>query len=61
MYSRGLRGLGSVREDAHNRQQARGPRKMGWVDGDILVEISGGGMGCGTVEGWTRRRIKSGV
>jgi hypothetical protein len=32
-------------------------------DEEILVEIGkwGEGMGCGTVRGWTGRRIKSGV
>ena len=33
--------------------------------GDILVEtghvVGGGGMGCGTVRGWTGRGIKSGL
>ena len=34
----------------------------GWEDGDILVETGrGGGMGCGTIEGWTGRGIKSGA
>jgi hypothetical protein len=29
--------------------------------GDILMEMRGGGMGCGTVRGQTGRGIKSGV
>ena len=40
-----------------------------WGGGDILMDtgvgVSGGGqeggVGCGTVGGWTRREIKSGV
>jgi hypothetical protein len=33
-----------------------------WWGGDILVETGQeGGMGCGTVGGWTRRGRKSGV
>jgi hypothetical protein len=29
--------------------------------GDILVEMGGGGMGCGTVVEWTGREIKYGL
>jgi hypothetical protein len=32
-----------------------------WKNSDIFMEMRGEGMGCGTVRGWTRRRIKSGV
>jgi hypothetical protein len=31
----------------------------GWESGDILVEMRGGGMGCGTVRRWIRMEIKS--
>jgi hypothetical protein len=47
------------------RLEASGSREVlvGWGvgGGDILVEIGGGGMGCGTVNGWTQRGIKSGL
>jgi hypothetical protein len=29
------------------------------VLGDILLEIGGGDVGCGTLRGWSRRGIKS--
>jgi len=35
-----------------------------WWGGDLLLETGsgqGGGMGCGTVRGWTGSGIKSGV
>ena len=44
LYSRGLPGLGSVREDAPNPQETGGPREFrGLVEwgGDILVETEG--------------------
>jgi len=49
------------------RLEAPGSLEVWWGgwDGDILVEMRvggwGGGMGYGTVRGWTRRGIKSGV
>jgi hypothetical protein len=46
IYSRGLPGLGSAREDAHNPQKTGGPREfigiMGWDGGNILMETMGG-------------------
>jgi hypothetical protein len=33
----------------------------GQESGDILMVIGGGCLGCGTVKGWTRRGIKSGL
>ena len=46
IYSRGLPGLGSAREDAHNPQETGGPREfigiMGWDGGNILMETMGG-------------------
>jgi len=50
--------VGSVREDAPDPKETRGPRKfrglVGWWGRDILVETQGSGgqggsMGCGTV------------
>ena len=47
IYSRGLQGLGSVREDIPNTQETGGPGKfrglVGWVmgGGDILLETEG--------------------
>jgi hypothetical protein len=62
-HSRGLLGLDSVRDDAHNPQETGGPREFRDLvgcevgGGDILLEMGvgvwGGGMGCGTVGGWT--------
>ena len=58
MYSRGLPGLGLVREDAPNPKEIGNPRKwrglVWWlgVGGDILMETrEGKGMKCGTVRG----------
>ena len=48
IYKRGLLGLGSVREDAPNSQETGGSL-MGCGRGE------GGGMGWGTVRGWTER------
>jgi hypothetical protein len=55
IYSRGLLGLDSVREDASNPQETWGSREwgglVGWGgNGDILLEtvVSGGSMRCGT-------------
>jgi len=63
-YSRGLLGLGSVREDAPNPQETGRPRDwgglVGWgagVVGDILIEIGWGRK----YEMWTKRGTKSGV
>jgi hypothetical protein len=62
--------LDSVRKDAPNPQETGGPKGgevwwgEGWglAGGDILVETGVVvDMGCGTVRGWTRRRIKSGL
>jgi hypothetical protein len=59
-------GLVSDRKDAPDLQETGSPREfrglVGWgCSGDILMEAGGWGegMGCGTVEGWTRRGIKS--
>ena len=54
MYSSGLPGLSSVKEDAPNPQETGGPREFrglvgsGLVVGDILIETGGQGgvMGC---------------
>jgi hypothetical protein len=57
MYSRGLPGLCSFRDDAPNPQENGGPREfrgqVGW-GGGTHVEAGGwgGGVGCGTVRGW---------
>ena len=65
-YNKGLLGLGSVREDTPNPQETGGPRDFrrwgagwwGYPSGDKGAE---GGMECGTIRGWTGRRIKYGV
>lgn len=69
IYSTGLPGLGSVREDALNPQDTGGPREFRGLMGQGLGAGKfswrqggqGGGMGCGTIAGWTRRGIKSEV
>jgi hypothetical protein len=48
------------------RLEAPGSLEVWWVGvggRDILVvtEVWGGGMGCGTVRGWTGKGIKPGV
>ena len=55
-----MTGLGLVREDAPNLQETGGSREfrglLGWVVGHTCGDRGlGGGMGSGTVEGWTRR------
>jgi hypothetical protein len=49
--------LCSIRDDALNPQGTRGPREFGGGGGggDLLMETGGqgGGIGCGTVGGWT--------
>ena len=63
-------GLGSVREDAPNPQETGEPREFrglrGWGVGRGWRHPPGdrgrgGGIGSGTVRGWTKRVIKSGV
>jgi hypothetical protein len=71
IYSRGLLGLGWVRENALNPQESGGPREfrglvgcgIGGRGGYIFMETItwGGGMGCGTVWGWIVGWIKFGV
>jgi hypothetical protein len=69
MYSRGLRRLGLDRENTPNPQETGGPREfrglVGWgMGGEGILVVAGGqggGMGCGTVGGWTGRGMKSGV
>jgi hypothetical protein len=64
IYSTGLPGLGSIREDAPNRQETGGPRErrglMEWKDGDIHMEM-GGRYEVWNSRGWSGRGIKSGV
>ena len=66
IYSRGLWGLGSVREDAPNPQETGVPREFrGLVGGGGAwghphgTRGWEGGMGWRTDRGWTRRGIKS--
>jgi hypothetical protein len=51
-YSRGLLGLGSVREYAANPQETGGHMEwgglVGWRGSSSLMEMKGGGIGCGT-------------
>jgi hypothetical protein len=69
MYSRGLPGLGSVRENVPNPQETGGLREwgslVGWemgVWGYPHGDRGGaGGMLCGIVRGLTGRGIKSEV
>jgi len=56
----------SVREDAPKPQETGVPRESGGQVGVGLGQrwrwvCGGGGMGCGTVRGWTGRGIKSGL
>jgi hypothetical protein len=64
IYSRGLLGLGSVKEVADNPQEIGGPREFrGLGDGgrNTLMETGGqeGGMRCGIIRGRTGRGKKS--
>jgi hypothetical protein len=69
IYSRGLLGLGTVREDTPNPQETGGPREfrdlVGWVvgGGGILMETRGGKevWDVEQSEGAWGLRIKSGV
>jgi hypothetical protein len=57
MYSRGLPGLCSFRDDAPNPQETGGPREFrGQVGGGEGIHMNmgvgwGGGVGCGAVRG----------
>jgi hypothetical protein len=61
LYSRGLLGLGLVREDAPNLQETGGPRGFrGLATGDILKKTwQGGGIGCGMGVDQERNKIWS--
>jgi len=69
IYSRGLLGLGSVRENVPNPQETGIPREwgglVGWVQWGHPHGYEGGRgqgtMGYGIVRGYTGRGIKSGV
>jgi hypothetical protein len=66
MYSRGLPGLCSFRDDVPNLQEAAGPRElrgqMGWGLGtSTWRQEVGRRYVMGTVGGWVRGRIKHGV